>query len=168
MESGSIRILLVEDNADDEFLLRRALAAIKTASFDLTQVGTLSEALARLRADHFDVVLLDLSLPDCKGLETVQRTLATTSKVPIVVLTGLNDEVFALKAVREGAQDYLAKGHYEQAEPDVTLHEPTFVPFSAQTRISGVDLGGRSIRKGAVDAVNGDRAHVAASQSSAD
>src|SRR4029077_2552358 len=79
----------------------------------LEHVDRLDAALARLSCEHFDVVLLDLSLPDEQGLNTLLRTHAHAPKVPIVILTGLDDEAMAVKAVRAGAQDYLVKGRVD-------------------------------------------------------
>jgi signal transduction histidine kinase len=76
-------------------------------------VDRLAPGLARLAADGIDAVLLDLNLPDSQGLDTFRRTHTQAPAVPIVVLTGLHDEALAVKAVREGAQDYLVKGEVE-------------------------------------------------------
>jgi diguanylate cyclase (GGDEF)-like protein/PAS domain S-box-containing protein len=106
-----IRILLVEDNPGDARLIHELLINESSTPFNLTTVGTLDQANFRLSQEHFEVILLDLSLPDSQGVETVQsivRALPTNS--PIIVLTGLNDEETALNAVRIGAQDYLIKG----------------------------------------------------------
>ncbi len=80
---------------------------------NLTCVGTLGEGLARLARDRFDAVLLDLSLPDAQGLNTVTQVLATSPGIPIVVLTGYDDQELALQAVQQGAQDYLVKGQVQ-------------------------------------------------------
>ena len=100
----------MEDNPGDARLLREVVREAEGAHIQLTHVDTLAKALAKLDADDFDVVMLDLSLPDADGLETLVRTHAQAPSVPIVVLTGLDDEELAIKAVREGAQDYLVKG----------------------------------------------------------
>ena len=113
MNDGPISVLLVEDNLGDARLLQEALADIPGAPFTVTHVTRLSEGLRRLGAGGVHVVLLDLSLPDASGLETVRRTRGAAPGVPIVVLTGLADEGFSLKAVREGAQDYLIKGQID-------------------------------------------------------
>src|ERR671921_2624632 len=110
MPFDTIRVLLVEDNPGDARLLREVVREAEGAHIQLTHVDTLAKALAKLDADEFDVVMLDLSLPDADGLETLVRTHAQAPSVPIVVLTGLDDEKLAIKAVREGAQDYLVKG----------------------------------------------------------
>ncbi len=111
-ESRPIHVLLVEDNPSDADLLREVLTEAATASvpFQLTQVERLDEAVRCLRENGFDVVLLDLSLPDSQGLATLARIHAEARDVPVVVLTGLDDERLAIRAVHEGAQDYLVKG----------------------------------------------------------
>lgn len=113
MNPPSIKILLVEDNPGDARLLREALVETGLTLFKLEHVTRLADGLQRLAEETFDVVLLDLSLPDASGLETVRRTHAAAPVVPIVVLTGLSDESFSLRAVREGAQDYLIKGQID-------------------------------------------------------
>lgn len=111
-----VRVLLIEDNPVDAQLTQDILAEWANDRFDLTRVGTLSEGLARLARDRFDAVLLDLSLPDAQGLNTVTQVLATSPGIPIVVLTGYDDQELALQAVQQGAQDYLVKG---QAQADL-------------------------------------------------
>lgn len=110
MREQPIRALLVEDNPGDVRLLQEALRDARAEGIELTHVGLLEEAHARLARGGFDVVLLDLSLPDGHGLETVSRTVGAAPTIPIVVLTGLADEGAAFQALREGAQDYLVKG----------------------------------------------------------
>ena len=110
MSLDQIRVLLVEDNPGDARLLREAVKDAAGLSISLTHEETLARALKRLDDEAFDVIMLDLSLPDADGLETLERTHAHTPNLPIVVLTGLDDEALAIRAVREGAQDYLVKG----------------------------------------------------------
>ncbi len=110
MEDGPLKVLLVEDNPGDARLIREMLAEASGEAFRLEHVERLQEATARLAADGVDIVLLDLSLPDTTGLETVRRALEKAGDVPLVVLTGLPDEAQARQAVHEGAQDYLVKG----------------------------------------------------------
>ncbi|MDP2898422.1 MAG: response regulator [bacterium] len=109
MQEKLTTILLVEDNPGDVRLLRDALAETG-GEFRLVAVGSLAEALQRLTEGGIEVVLLDLSLPDAHGLETVTQANAAAPRLPIVVLTGLEDEALAVQAVRHGAQDYLVKG----------------------------------------------------------
>ena len=108
-----VRILLVEDNPGDARLLRFSLEEAQSLRFELVHAPRLSEALEHVRDGAFDVVLLDLSLPDAHGMETVRRMLQAAPAVPIIVLTGLTDETVAVQAVQAGAQDYLVKGTVE-------------------------------------------------------
>jgi signal transduction histidine kinase/DNA-binding response OmpR family regulator len=105
-----MRVLLVEDNDDDALLIRESLAETK---IEIHRAERLSSALERLAEGRFDAVLLDLSLPDARGLETISRLRRQAAAVPMVVLTGLDDEEVAMRAVEEGAQDYLIKGRVD-------------------------------------------------------
>jgi signal transduction histidine kinase len=107
------KVLLVEDNPGDARLLREILSQVASPQFELVHTERLDEALKRLGEEHFDVVLLDLSLPDEQGFDTFVRMHRQTPGVPIVVLTGLDDATLADMAVREGAQDYLIKGQID-------------------------------------------------------
>jgi len=122
VEGEKIRILLIEDNPGDARLLRELLAAKDSASFDLEHEERLSTGLARLAQGDIDVILLDLSLPDSHDLEGLGKILAQTLEVPIVVLSGLSDEAVAIKAVQEGAQDYLVKGSVDSDSLVRSLH----------------------------------------------
>lgn len=108
--AGPVCILLVEDNPGDARLLRESLREVESLDFQLLQVATLREGVERVASDGCDIVLLDLSLPDAHGLETVERMLEAAPTLPIIVLTGLTDETVAMQAVQAGAQDYLVKG----------------------------------------------------------
>ncbi|MBD2490556.1 response regulator [Aulosira sp. FACHB-615] len=110
MAGELIKVLLVEDNPGDVFLLQELLKEVKTAQVDLRPVEELSAALNLLAQDSFDVMLLDLSLPDSQGISTFLRATRQARTTPIIVLTGLDDETLALRAMQEGAQDYLIKG----------------------------------------------------------
>jgi two-component system cell cycle response regulator len=101
-------MLLVEDNPVDAKLVAAVLAS-DHANVEMEWVPDLHTALARLGELRFDVILLDLFLPDARGLEALQSVRAVAPSLPIVVLTGRNDQATALEAVRQGAQDYLAK-----------------------------------------------------------
>ena len=111
--SNLIRVLLVEDNPGDARLLREAVAEVRGPEFEWVTVERLGEALRRLREERFDVVLLDLSLPDARGFETFARAAEEAPNLPIVVLTGLDDEELAVRTVQAGAQDYLVKAHVD-------------------------------------------------------
>ncbi len=109
MQNLKIKALLVEDNPGDASLLRLSLKGLP-AQVDLQHVDQLSLAVVRLQSDPPEVLLLDLNLPDSSGLETVSRAQKASPQVPIVVLTGGDDEAVGMEAVRRGAQDYLVKG----------------------------------------------------------
>jgi PAS domain S-box-containing protein len=113
MNLEGIRILLVEDNPGDARLFLELVRETGAGRLKLEHVERLDTALEKLSSEPFDIVLLDLSLPDEQGLATLVRTHAHAPKVPIVVLTGLDDEALAVKAVRAGAQDYLVKGNVD-------------------------------------------------------
>ena len=110
MDNEKIKVLLIEDNPGDARLIRELLAEVEGAPFDVYHTDRLSAGLERLAQGDIDVILLDLSLPDSKGLDSLGKLHAQAPKVPIVVLSGLSDEAVAVKAVQEGAQDYLVKG----------------------------------------------------------
>ena len=109
VDSKPIQILLVEDNSADVRLLRELLKEISVGGFVLTVASRIGEALAKLAAESFDVVLTDLSLPDSRNLDSFHELHSAAPTVPIIVLSGLDDESLAASAVREGAQDYLFK-----------------------------------------------------------
>jgi PAS domain S-box-containing protein len=102
-------VLLVEDNPGDARLMREYLADPSGASFRLEHVSTLQAGLDRLAQGGVDLVLLDLSLPDSSMPDTFRRAHLAAPTVPIIVMSGLNDEQFAIETVKEGAQDYLVK-----------------------------------------------------------
>ena len=110
-----ISVLLVEDNPADIYLVQRILAETPDFPASVEAVGRLSTAIDRLRQNGVDLVLLDLSLPDSSGLETFRQLADGIPVVPVVVLSGYDDERTALEAVRVGAQDYLVKGKFNSA-----------------------------------------------------
>ena len=109
VDNRPIQLLLVEDNPADVRLLRELLKEISGSSFVLTVAPRMSEAQARLAAESFDVVVTDLSLPDSRDLASFRELRSVAPTVPVIVLSGLDDESLAVSAVREGAQDYLFK-----------------------------------------------------------
>jgi len=111
------KLLLVEDNPGDAGLVKAALGEISTPDDEFQSVHAvrLSEAFEYAAETSFDIILLDLSLPDAKGLDTVTRMTAAAPSVPIVVMTGMNDQSVAIEAMRMGAQDYLVKGQVDEA-----------------------------------------------------
>ena len=110
MRDDGVRVLLVEDNLQHARLVQAFLSKFETPSYALVHADRLSTGLERLRESGVDTILLDLTLPDSGGLETFQKIHAQAKGIPIVVLSGIDDEELAVRAVREGAQDYLLKG----------------------------------------------------------
>ncbi len=108
--NNEIKILLIEDDPADIDYLREILADIKTQKFLLECADRLSEGLKHISADKIDIVILDLALPDGNGFESFMKIRSQSSHIPIIVLTGLDDETMAIQAVKAGAQDYLVKG----------------------------------------------------------
>jgi diguanylate cyclase (GGDEF)-like protein len=110
-QGTEIRVLLVEDNPGDARLVEILLSEVDSfGSFEITPAQRLDEALEHLDGPAFDVILLDLSLPDSSGLETVEVVRTRVPLTPVVVLTGQDDEESALRALQSGAEDYLVKG----------------------------------------------------------
>ncbi len=107
-------VLLIEDNPGDVRLIEEMLAEDPATPFRLSCVGRLAHGLEHLAAEQTRLVLLDLSLPDSHGLDTFTRVFAHSPAVPIIVLTGNDDENIALSAVKTGAQDYLVKGKLDR------------------------------------------------------
>ncbi|MBM4295893.1 MAG: HD domain-containing protein [Deltaproteobacteria bacterium] len=112
MSADKLKVLLLEDNQEDVELLKDLLREIVSTTFELKHFPRLKEALDYLKGheDGVDVILSDLGLADSQGLDTFRNMQQQASGIPIVVLSGLADEELAIRAVREGAQDYLVKG----------------------------------------------------------
>ena len=102
-------LLIVEDNPADVLLIEEQLSEAPRNHYDIAVAETLAEAIERLKTSDIDVVLLDLSLPDSSGLDTVRTLITKYPGVVIIVLTGLQDEQVALQTVRYGAQDFIEK-----------------------------------------------------------
>lgn len=115
MDTGRVNILLVEDNPGDVLLIRDMLTSAKGVPVHVECAERLADALDRLSAQSFDLMLLDLGLPDSAGIDTVAKVHAHAPDVPIIVLTGQNDEAVGASAVWAGAQDYLVKGQVTSA-----------------------------------------------------
>ncbi len=113
MNSKPIKILLIEDNKEDAIIIREMLKETSSTSFELKHVDRLKNGFESLFNDSFDVLLLDLNLPDSWGFDTFIRTYDQVPELPIVIMSGFDDEDIAVKAVREGAQDYLIKGQID-------------------------------------------------------
>jgi PAS domain S-box-containing protein len=110
MSNQQVRALLIEDDPDDILLLKDALSDVGVGRIKLDCVDRLSRGLIQLGGHVYDVILLDLNLPDSRGLDTLNTMVRSFPRLPVVVLSGLADDTITLEAVRRGAQDYLVKG----------------------------------------------------------
>ena len=119
---SALRLLLLEDNPGDARLVQAALDAQAPGQFVVVCVERLADALGRIKEEHFDVVLSDLSVPDSTGLVTAQAIAAHAPHLPLVVLTGSGDVHLGREAIRHGAQDYLVKGESSGEIIERTLH----------------------------------------------
>ena len=107
---ATLKVLLIEDNPMDALLVREILGSQEGGSFQVHHADQLSTGLSLLDSMAFDAVLLDLMLPDSRGLDTFRTFHQHANHVPIIVMSGLDDETLAVQTVQEGAQDYLVKG----------------------------------------------------------
>lgn len=111
METKTITTLLIEDNPDDALLIQRDLTGSSKGAYTVAHVERLADGLKILKGINFDVILLDLGLPDAPaGIETFEKAYAHASHIPIIVLTGYDDDTIAVESVQKGAQDYIVKG----------------------------------------------------------
>jgi DNA-binding response OmpR family regulator len=115
MATKNINILYIEDNPADFVYLRELLAEEQEGEFSLENADRLTSGLERLAVGGIDLVLLDLSLPDSFGLETFRAVKEATADLPVILMSGMQDERLALLAVDEGAHDYLTKGKVDIA-----------------------------------------------------
>src|SRR5271169_6162684 len=116
MKNVHISVLAIEDSPDDAELLRHMLGKVREPSFTFSQAPRLSEGLQLLRdkGDSFDIVLLDLKLPDSEGMDSVLEIRKQSPTIPIIVFTGLDDDEVAIKALNLDVQDYLTKGQIDR------------------------------------------------------
>ena len=105
------KILLIEDNLAEARLLQEFIKLTKSQKFSLCHVQRLGEGINKLDSEQYDVILLDLTLPDSEGLSSIPKLIEKDPSISIIVLTNTNDEELALEAVKQGAQDYLVKRH---------------------------------------------------------
>ena len=109
----ALTLLLVEDNPGDARLLREMFREQGGDHIEMTNVVSMSHAEAHLAANAVGIILLDLGLPDVQGLGALRRAHAAAPRIPLVVLTGLDDELLSAQSLQEGAQDYLIKGQID-------------------------------------------------------
>jgi DNA-binding response OmpR family regulator len=116
--TDSLKILLIEDNLAEARLFQEFFKEIKSQEFNLVHVQKLQNGINKLNSETYDLILLDLTLPDSDGLSSIPQLLDKDPNTAIVVLTNTNDTELAIEAVRQGAQDYLVK---RQVKPDILV-----------------------------------------------
>ena len=120
MNNGQAHVLLIEDNPGDADLVRLRLVESQS-DVQVNCVTRLSDALACLEVETPSLVLLDLDLPDSHGAESFRRIMRKAPNVPVVILSGQDDEALAIKAVHMGVQDYLIKGDITSKHLELSL-----------------------------------------------
>lgn len=137
-----LSLLLVEDDRADAVLVEE-LIADTAADIGLVWAPTMADAERELAAARPDCVLLDLNLPDAAGIAALDRIAAFDSTVPVIVLTGLNDEPFGVSAVASGAQDYLVKG---RVEPEMLRRAVLYAIERKRAELTAVELHASQLR----------------------
>ncbi|MCP4251965.1 MAG: GGDEF domain-containing response regulator [Candidatus Scalindua sp.] len=110
MDGKIIKILYVEDEIDHAILIGELIEEIKNVNYEMTHVQQLEEALLELDNERYDIVMLDLSLPDKQGVDTITTVCERAPGIPVVVMTSMKDESMAIKALQKGAEEFLVKG----------------------------------------------------------
>ena len=108
---NQISILYIEDNAADFRLIKEFLKETKRSAFNLVLAGTLKDGIEQIQKNNFDIILLDLNLPDSVGFQTFKKVFSCCKGIPLVLVTGDKDEDLSLKLITEGAQDYISKNN---------------------------------------------------------
>ncbi|MEZ5208700.1 MAG: response regulator [Acidimicrobiales bacterium] len=134
-----LQLLGVEDDPTDATWLELMLSNATVCTYELQIVPTMADAQTALAFGTFDCVLLDLSLPDTDGMESVRRVIDVAPAVPVVVFTGTNDQELGLEAIEAGAQDYLVKG---QATGNTILRAARWAKARAAARLAPVGADG--------------------------
>ena len=114
----TITILLIEDNSLDVRLIREILKNMSNFKSNLLSVGTLKEGCEQIQKNNFDIILLDLNLPDSTGRQTFQKAIDCSKEIPIILITSIEDEKLSLELISEGAQDYITK---QSLNPDLLV-----------------------------------------------
>ncbi len=109
MDDKIIKILYVEDEIDHVILMREFTREIKNVHYEMTHVQQLYEALLELDSERYDIVMLNLSLPDKQGLDIITMVCERAPEIPVIVMTSMDDETMAIKALQRGAEEYLVK-----------------------------------------------------------
>ena len=108
-----INVLIVEDNPPDARFIKEMLNDSDNTDFEISFAVTLEEGINNLQDNNIDIILLDINLPDSQGLDTLKKFNHIVAEIPIILLTGLSDEIFAINALEKGAQDYIVKGQFD-------------------------------------------------------
>jgi two-component sensor histidine kinase len=141
MSPEPLRILLVEDNLGDVRLLREMFATEPPGSFEITHLPRLGLALNHLAKGAVDIVILDLGLPDGNGMDIVRRVRKLAPEVPVIVLTGWDDDAAVAEAMKEGVQDYLVKGQIEtRALPRALRHAIERFRLLSKAALTNIEL----------------------------
>lgn len=109
MIKEKVNVLMMGHHVADVYLIRTIISVQEELDIDFEFVESLEQGLHRLRNKKFDALLLDLNLPDSKGIQTLEHVFDTTREIPVIVLSRLQETDLALRAIRMGAQDYLIK-----------------------------------------------------------
>src|SRR6476646_7331081 len=139
-----LSVLLVEDDRGDALLVEE-LIADAAADITCSWAPTVTDAERELTTTHPDCVLLDLNLPDANGIAALERIKNADPNIPIVVLTGLNDEHFGISAVASGAQDYLVKG---RVDPETLRRSLLYAIERKRAELTSVELHASRLRAG--------------------
>lgn len=121
MSENKLKILVVEDAPGDVFLIKFYLEELDPDYYEIYDIDTLKEAHAMISREIFDIILLDMNLPDSEGLATLTATIEKFPEETIIVMTGLSDEKIGLEAVKKGAQDFLVKGRLDSKALDSSI-----------------------------------------------
>jgi PAS domain S-box-containing protein len=122
MDNKKISILLIEDSIDDAELIRRKLEKAANTRFQVEIARKLEDGLKQVEINEPDLIVSDLGLPDSHGLDTVTKILLAVPHIPLVVLSGFDDEDTGIRAVQSGAQDYLVKGRLDDAQLERSIY----------------------------------------------
>ena len=145
-----LKILFVENNPGDVRLIQEMFKEVGNTQIDLAHADCLARGLERLAEKGFDALLLDLGLPDSQGLDTLRRTHAQAPEIPIIVLTGLANEMLGLQAVQAGAQDYLMKGQVDGVLLMKTIHYAIERKKAHEAMQTGVEVARRLAQENAI------------------
>ncbi len=121
MSANGIKILVVEDTPGDVFLIKFYLEELDPDNYEIQSVDNLTDAHYKIERESFDVILLDLHLPDSQGIITLQNSVEKFPNDVFIVLTGLSDEKIGLESVKYGAQDFLVKGRIDSKSLDSSI-----------------------------------------------